>query len=355
MDFLDYGKKVGETSLTELPLTVIDIAILTELSYMVFKDFLTASCNPKKGMTLRELVHHYNRLGVTDSQRELKLSYDKRTELFDLLAHAPRYRDIIAFAHQDIYDEDKEIQFAATSFTILNQILVIYRGTDSSIIGWKEDFNLSYMTIPSQELALDYLKQLCSYHHDNLILAGHSKGGNLALYAASHLSNADSITAIYTFDSPGLSEAQIKRSDYQKIQDKIIAFRPSASIVGVLFDQQVEVTLVKSHGIGLLQHLMFLWEVDSETNSFKIASKSTPNSRNIQKLTADFLKESREEDNRNIVNLLYQALFSRTEVTTVAHRIRLFFSILFHASKREKDALFQVGTHFFTRFNKTVV
>ena len=134
MNILDYLNQHSNTSLKQRPLNALDIACLTEISYLSFSDSLTSSFEPQEGLSLQDLALAYQ----TRHNREPKeplIAYEARVDLLHRLAASERFKDVIAFAYSDYFSEQEETQFAATSFYLDDRILVVYRGTDSSVIG----------------------------------------------------------------------------------------------------------------------------------------------------------------------------------------------------------------------------
>jgi hypothetical protein len=157
------------------------------------------------------------------------------------------------------------MQFAAVTFDLPDGThYVAFRGTDSTIVGWREDFNMAFESpIPAQSAAVKYLAEAAAATTGPLIIGGHSKGGNLAVYAAAH---ADAeiqsrIRLIYSFDGPGLDDATMASEGYAGIASRIRSFVPQQSVVGLLMTYHPEYTVVKSDGVGLLQHDSFTWQV----------------------------------------------------------------------------------------------
>ena len=161
----------------------------------------------------------------------------------------------------------------------LDTYLLVFRGTDDSIIGWKEDFHMTYMKeIPAQKHALQYLENFLAQHpNQKVILAGHSKGGNLAVHAASQLDPLlqKNIVAVYTFDAPGLHKELTETPGYQNMMERTRVFIPQGSIIGMMLEIPDKKIVVRSTALGgLAQHDTFSWQVEDkhfvqldETNS----------------------------------------------------------------------------------------
>ncbi|HEM5214685.1 TPA: DUF2974 domain-containing protein [Streptococcus suis] len=350
MDILNYCS-LQEQSFSQLPITVLDIALLTEVNYLVFKNILSNQFSIEEGLSLEKVASAYKN-DTTPKTNELVIAYQSRIKILEKLAVNPRFKDIVAFAHQDYFDEKEEVQFASTTFLVDNQLLTVFRGTDSSLIGWKEDFNLSFQDeIPAQSMAVAYVKQLSEKYHYPMILSGHSKGGNLALYAATKFPQASNLQSIYAFDAPGLQEDLVRSSEFKKIAPKINSYRPQSSIVGVLFNQGVDTQVVESTGIGALQHLMFLWQVNLETPSFISARKISRSSYKVEEFIGNYLKNSHSKDNQQTVDVLFQATKSVFQSNlTIKQKVGVFVKTLLYASKEDRKAIRKSVVNLFTSF-----
>ena len=80
-------------------------------------------------------------------------------DLLAAVAASPRFRDVRVMGYVDAIDPQAEKQFAAMTFRLTEDLsYVAFRGTDASLVGWKEDFNLAYRCpVPSQTEAARYL------------------------------------------------------------------------------------------------------------------------------------------------------------------------------------------------------
>ena len=200
-----YLKNSQYDSFYDKDFTVLDALALTELAYLPFEDLVPADISTDNHISLQHLAERFEEkfqgkyppLGMVNAHRLKLLSY---------LSSFKRYKHIRAFAFANEVSLDSQKQFAAITYQIKpKEYLVVFRGTDDSIIGWKEDFHLTYMKeIPAQLAARDYLKEVLDKLDGKVWLAGHSKGGNLATYAACHVETSiqDRIQKVYSFDAP---------------------------------------------------------------------------------------------------------------------------------------------------------
>ena len=161
--------------------------------------------------------------------------------------------------------EEKEYQFSAVKIVPEDgSIYISFSGTDSSLAGWKENFNMSYLArTPGQERAVQYVQKVLETGRKPVCLGGHSKGGNLAVYAAikggKHIQNR--LRAVYNFDGPGFNEDMVKQEEYQNILPKLHTLIPQSSVIGMLLEHEEDYTVVESTEKGLLQHRALSWKV----------------------------------------------------------------------------------------------
>jgi hypothetical protein len=190
-------------------------------------------------------------------------------------------------------------------------MLVVYRGTDMTLIGWKESFNMSFITsIPSQKEAVSYLDKTARRFRYPLIIAGHSKGGNLAIYAAAFCSKRTQrrITVIYSNDAPGFHKQVIESEDYQSICPRIRSFIPQSSLVGMLFEHGETPMVIKSVANGPMQHSLCSWEVTY--NNMVDAGELTPQSLFIDNIISEWINQIDEGQRQQFIQAIYKILVS---------------------------------------------
>jgi len=186
-------------------------------------------------------------------------------ELFQNVAESRRFGGLRLCAYVNLVEKDWEAQFSAiTIFLESESPFVAFRGTDETLIAWKEDFNMTFQSpIPAQLCALKYLGEIADRLGDSFFLGGHSKGGNLAVYAAM---NCDApirgrIRTIYNMDGPGFWPEVREKSAYDEIAERIVKILPRSSFIGMMFEQENSYKVTESNNIGLLQHDPFSWVV----------------------------------------------------------------------------------------------
>jgi hypothetical protein len=161
-------------------------------------------------------------------------------------------------------DVAREEQFSAFCINHDDLVFVVYRGTDATVVGWKENFNMSFSeVVPSQLAAVSYLEKAAEKTRGPLFLCGHSKGGNLAIYASAACSKKTQkrIAGIYSNDAPGFHQRFIESNGFHEIKQRIHSFVPQSSIVGMLFEHGNNYTVIKSSQMGILQHELYSWNI----------------------------------------------------------------------------------------------
>ncbi|MFZ2755252.1 MAG: DUF2974 domain-containing protein [Atopobiaceae bacterium] len=178
---------------------------------------------------------------------------------------SPRFRCVTIANHVDVVDEACDKQFSATTFQLPDQsVYVAFRGTDNTIVGWKEDFNLAFVTpVPSQRAARDYLERAARHLPGTLRVGGHSKGGNLAVYAAARCRPEcqERIAQVYSHDGPGFNRKALEHLSSTDISGRVSKTVPESSIVGMLLEHQEPYHVVRSDEVGIMQHDPYSWLV----------------------------------------------------------------------------------------------
>jgi len=305
-NLFDYLAWRGDVTFRQAPLNEVDALVLSTLSYVQFREMLPSE--REKKVTLEAACQAF--FTLPEPEQEKRLFYKNNGKLLKLLAQSPRYRDLMLFSHREELDFKLETQFAAMAVGIAkDEYLICFRGTDNTLVGWKEDFNLSFQPeIPAQRKALSYFTQFAGKYSGTLSLAGHSKGGNLAVYAAAcaPAKAQRRIRAIYNYDGPGFSEGFAQRMGYQAVVPRIYTYIPQSSVVGLLLERGEGYRVVKSRQIGLLQHDPYSWEVMGA--SFVTVEESSPGSRMANRTLNHWLLGLSNEEREEFVEAVYTIL-----------------------------------------------
>ena len=186
--------------------------------------------------------------------------------LYTAMAASPRFRDIRVKGYTEQTDPEREKQFGAVSFQMNKDLCyVAFRGTDSTLVGWKEDFNMAFQyPVPAQKAAAEYLAEAAKHCAGVLRVGGHSKGGNLAVYATAKAGEAlqKRIVQVYSHDGPGFLESVLKSGEWSAITPKLHKTLPQSSLVGMLLEQQENFRVVRSDAFSIWQHDPFSWQVE---------------------------------------------------------------------------------------------
>lgn len=282
---------------------------------------------------------------------------DDIRRLLMALAASPRFRDLRLCGYRSVFDEASHTQFAATTFTWRNAFSFVgFRGTDVSATGWRENFDMTYRDeVPAQKLAREYLEHMAPRLPGELHVGGHSKGGNLALYAALTCSaeTRERIGHVWYLDAPGFRVGRFKAEDFAQLglrtgagdgdsavsagapcgadapaasaasprgdgvptanaasprACKIERIIPQDSLVGVLLDCPVPARVVRSNVQGIMQHSVFTWEIADDLSDFVEAERLGEGSQALHDVLAEWLASMDDERCEQVVDALFAAL-----------------------------------------------
>lgn len=258
-DMFDYLQWRGDILFSEMPVNNVDSLIFSSLAYVQFDDVVTDDL--KRFTTLREASHLL--FSLPDWQTRCRVHRD--LELLQAAAETERFGRVGMTFYQNIFIPEEETQFSAITFiTEDGTAFLAFRGTDNSLVGWKEDFNMSFQeSVPAQRLAREYVESFAAASHAPMRLGGHSKGGNLAVYAGAKSSEViqNRILQVFNHDGPGFSAQMMTDPGYLRIVPKIKTFVPQSSVFGMLLEHEEPYTIIRSNQIGLMQHDPYTWEV----------------------------------------------------------------------------------------------
>ena len=310
-NIIDYLNWRGDLEFKQDGINEVDIIILSRFSYLPFKDI-----NLEKIENIKNIANKMKDL------EEGKFVWKDDKTLIQVLGKSNRYQDLIVSDYQEILDIDAEKQFAAVTISLPSKYKYIsFRGTDMSLVGWKEDFNMSFMRhIPSQKEAVKYLNEVGKkYRRDKLIVGGHSKGGNLAVYSAMFCDDRikKKIVKVVNADGPGFDKSIILSENYKKILKKINTYIPQSSIVGRLLEHEEEYQVVQSIQKGIMQHDIYSWQVD-RANLVRIPNL-TSNSQILNKVLKNWLDNTTPVQRKNFINIIYEVI-----ITTKAETLNDF-------------------------------
>ncbi len=265
MDYLDWR---GDLTLAASPFNEVDGLILAELSFINFEGIVPPP-ELGRGVPLREAADAYfARHGGGEIDMGV-LVPDRIPDLLCRMARSARFGSMLVSGYCELLDDVREQQFAALTVELGDgSIYIAYRGTDDTIVGWKEDLNMGYLeVIPSQTRALEYLGRMTQQYPDaKLRIGGHSKGGNLSVYAAVKAPAAvqERIVQVYNNDGPGFAKPLTGTPEHARVADRILTVVPQSSVVGQLLEHERTAEVVRSDAEGVMQHDGFSWQVERD-------------------------------------------------------------------------------------------
>ncbi len=304
-DLFDYLLWRGDLSTEAVPLNPVDTLILSELSYIGYE-----------GLVPDDFLHPVPLKVVAEAflalpDREARLHLKRDLDLIAACANTKRFGELRMLFYRNELLPEMESQFAAVTWLLPGgSALITYRGTDTTLTGWKEDFNMSFQTcVPAQEKALWYLEAFARVHPNMpLMVAGHSKGGNMAVYAAARCQPElrERLTAVHNHDGPGFQAEILRESGYREVLTRVRTFVPQSSVVGMLLEHEESYTVVRSRQLSLLQHDPYSWEVLG--GDFIRLEEVDENSRFLDGTIKTWLDQTSLQERNDFVDAVFELL-----------------------------------------------
>lgn len=311
-NMLDYIKEFGHVSFEERAFSEIDALVLTELEYLPLEKVVPSDENGENFVTVKEIAEYMQEHKQELFDENPMMITEERHEVSQVIVDAPRFQSLKFFGVVSVWDKDTTKQFAAVTVEVEPSVrLVIYRGTDETLIGWKEDFLMTYSPlVAAQTDAKEYLAKQASLWGGDLMISGHSKGGNLAIYAAATQEEDVQlrIVDIFCFDSPGLYRSVLETKGYQNIVPLAMRYIPQDSLVGLMLESEVPYVIVKSNATGAMQHSAMTWEI--EDGQFIKMEKLTKNSQLNDQTFKKWTESVSDEELELFWNVFFELLFS---------------------------------------------
>ena len=314
----DYIKWRGDLTFQQVPLNEVDSLIFSLITYLDLNKIVSDS-HEASLIPLRAVANAFFAQNPDIKKISMGAIIPKEiVQIFRALKDSRRFRNVTLRAHVNKLDPSKEMQFSATTFFLdADTMVVAYRGTDDTLIGWKEDFNMSFMpVVPAQEEAVRYLEQAAErFDGKSIHVAGHSKGGNLAVYAATKCPKAikKKLEAVWSHDGPGFGEGFLNLPEYIKTKHLIKSFVPQSSVIGMLLEHDETYTVVKSRQVGLWQHDGVSWDVMG--GAFVHLKKVTDECKRRDKTVNEWIRNMTPEQREQFVESLYQLLLANNAST----------------------------------------
>lgn len=308
MDYLDWR---GDIGFDQDGLNEVDNLIFSMVAYLNF-DMIRGA------QTIEEASKAYKDSKKRGTSKESRDFIKKIERLLDKLAKTQRYRGVTISDYMYKYDHDNESQFCAMTFRFGDWIYVAYRGTDESLVGFKEDFNMCFSApVMAQKDAMAYLRQVLNKYRDQEVYTGgHSKGGNLAVYSHVGIDGEyrKRIVKIFNNDGPGFTEEILKTPAYRETAKKVIKLLPHGSVVGILMDDEEEYSIVKAKGDnGIVQHDGFNWDIKG--TKFVKKDKFTDQSIRINQTLKLWLASLDREERNKFIDEFYGLIVKSTDAS----------------------------------------
>ena len=308
-NIFDYLEWRGDLTFEQTGICDADAVILSRLSYLPFDGAVS-----EKFDTFTTVSQAADRVFSGGNPAFL---WDGDDRLLSALAESGRYRDLKLCGYVNEVDDGRQMQFSAMVIEIGSGLRFIsFRGTDNTLVGWQEDFNM-FFTFPveSQIEAQKYFERVTECFDGEFCLGGHSKGGNLAVYVSAFSSPAvqDRITAIYSMDGPGFELEHLEGSGFDRIAGKIRTYVPQSSIFGMLFEHEESYTVIKCNQKGFLQHDVYSWEI--KRDSLVELSRRNGTSAFFDHTLTQFAAKMTPQERRDFTEAIFNIMKSTEEYT----------------------------------------
>lgn len=330
----------------------VDSMILARFSYLLFH---------KIEMNESETIS-----SIADKMKDFPnedFRYNGDKKMITRMGESARFKDLIVTDYVEIMDKETQTQFSAITIHIsAEELYISYIGTDNTIVGWKEDFNLTFMDkIPAQIEGLKYLSEISKKYPDcKLRIGGHSKGGNVAIYSAVSASGdvQEKIVKVYNYDGPGLDQKVIANIKNKEVIKKLHTYIPQDSIIGRLLWHEEDFDVIKSIEKGLLQHDIFSWQIFRDT--MVRAEKVTNHSDIINSTVHEWFRTTTPDQRKIFIDGVYE-VFSSTKADTIneltvtlSKNIPMFFKRYNGIADEDKKVMTQILKEFGKAYALTV-
>lgn len=305
---LDYLRKYGKYTLEEKPFNEVDSLILSQFSYLKLDKMAPGLDLPNRRIGLEQITEHRDFYSIFADER-----YRKDNEiLYNEFVQSKRFRNTKICNYVNRINLDQESQFSAMTYILPDKTAyVAYRGTDETLVGWKEDLNLAFSSpIPGQKMSVKYLEYVAEYIEGSFYVGGHSKGGNLSVYAAMNCDKRvrDRILLIYDHDGPGFRPEVKQESAYEAIKARIQKTVPHSSLVGMLLYNDETYKVVESKSFGIAQHDPFSWIVKEDR--FEVVDEIYEGRRLVDDTLNQWILSLNQEQLHAFIDTIYQVIMA---------------------------------------------
>lgn len=305
-DIIKYSLLNSHKDFKTLPFSRVDGLIFAQMAYLNYGKLSSDKPLFSRGSTFSKIAEHEDFSNIF----AFEIIPDRNLTLFNSMAYSKRYGKVKINYHENILDYEKKVQFSATTFILPDgNACISFRGTDSTITGWREDFDMLYNdTVPAQLLSVKYLNKVASKIKGKIAVVGHSKGGNLAIYASVMCSPKakNKIIEVQSFDSPGFTKEFVTSEKYLQMEEKIVKYVPEQSIFGMLLNDTNKYQIIKSKGEGVFQHDPYMWIV--ENNDFVTGNKIHNNAKFITNTFEEWMGSHTPEQRKLFVDSVFKII-----------------------------------------------
>ena len=350
-NLITYVQQYGAQTFEDKSLTDIDVLVLTEIAYLPFDEIVPKSFDITEAISLEQLGKEFETIKEKEHENNPFMITSERIELLEVVSKSQRYKEIKVFGFMNDIDDERTKQFAAVCYQWEEENRwIIFRGTDETLIGWKEDFMMTYSDlIPAQTDAIEYLRKQAELFSGSLNISGHSKGGNLSLYASA-MQEEDiqhRIKQIYCWDAPGVHRSILNTEGYQRVVSKAKRYIPQDSIVGLMLESQVPYHIIESQGSGISQHSALMWNI--EDDHFVELTELTRNSQLTNQTFKQWTEVVSDEDLKLFFDTFFDLIFEMgvETVNDVYYNFRMymqkFFEKAYRMNPEKREVLLRVG------------
>lgn len=319
-NIVDYVKEYGNFTFKELPFNEVDGLVLSQFAYFKWENVIPKLTDNSEGISISEMSKNMQPAEVFSYERYAK---DNR-KLWDAMVNSIRFGNMRCNYLATSFRKDVEVQFCAfLAIPKDSTPIVLFRGTDETILGWKEDYNMSFDTpIAGQRLASLYIKQVSLRFAENFIVSGHSKGGNLAVFSV--MDNDEKIrrrvNAIYNYDGPHFRSEILDSRNYFGIIDRVYKFIPKSSVIGIMLEREHRYKVIKSKAIGgMSQHNPYTWLV--EKDRFAEGKQIDTKSLKLNELISEAAKTMSNDEIEIVGNSIF-GIIERSELSTTEELLK---------------------------------
>lgn len=309
MNLTNFILTFGNKTFKERPFNNVDALVLSQISYLNL-DLIAPSVNDEKlpPICIKDIPAHLVKKLASD-----ELTSRQNAPFLTSLISSIRYKNIgIQYVlNEHDYVNEKQI-FAVTLILPTQKRFIAFRGTDLSLVGWKEDLKMSYKSrVPAQEVAIEYLNKVTSRFKEHYYIGGHSKGGNLAFYTAlnQNKKQIDRTIKVYSFDGQGFySNVLFNNKHFDRIKEKLIKIVPKYCVVGIMLNDIKNIKVVDANSVGILQHNPHSWIIDPNTGDFKYIKSRSKQSYVNELAVNNWIQSLNKEETILIVDVIFDYL-----------------------------------------------